>query len=158
MNSWQDYQVAEPILREAELTYAQFERFQQTYPSNKVHEHGIDARRMQKVRQSVLSNIAAEVNRLPGKVYYWLCPFYPGDFALLTRALIEVGHVEVRRSHPSARRAFYQFFRSLPPGAKDRLGREINDPELLQRSQAIQTQINSLKSSLKQRLDRDAAN
>jgi hypothetical protein len=158
MNSWQDYERAEPLLRQIEETYAQLEYFEQTHPSDEAARHGVTVQHLRAVRQSVLRSIAEEVRRLPGRVYYWLYPFYRGDFARLSRVLTLLGGMENRRDHPDARRAFYRFFRSLPPEARRHLDSQLNDPELSRRSQAIQTRIQQMRNEVKSKLDRDAAN
>lgn len=158
MNSWQAYQRTEPLLRQIEETYAQLEHFEQMHPPELSARHGVTERHLQAVRQSVLTRLATDAAHLPDKVYYWLYPFYRGDFARLSRVLALLGYFEPRRDQPAARKAFFHFFRSLPPEARARLDAQLNDPELHRQSAAIQQRITAMKSALKSQLDQDAAN
>jgi hypothetical protein len=158
MNSWQEYQRAEPLLRQIEETYAQLERFEQSHPPEGSDHHGVTAQHLRALRQSVLKSIAADVRLLPGRVYYWLYPFYRGDFARLSRVLSLLGGIENRHDHPGARQTFYRFFRSLPREARKSLDAHLNDPELSRRSEAIQSRIDAMRSNVKARLDQEASN
>ena len=158
MYSWQDFRTAEPLLIQVEQTYAQLLRFEETHDHDSYQVHGFENQDVTQVSESVLTMIREELGRLPGKVYYWLLPFYSGNFHVLTQALERAGTRYEAKDTRKSRQVFYRFFLSLPEEQRLRLGTHIKSPELIKRSEEIRTEISRQKSKLKDLLDRRHAN
>jgi len=158
MHSWQDFRTAEPLLIQVEQTYAQLLRFEETHDVDSYQVHGFENQDVKQVSESVITMIREELRHLPGQIYYWLLPFYSGNFHILTQALDRAGITYGGKDTRKSRQVFYRFFLSLPTEQRERLGTHIKSPELIKRSERIRGEIDRQKANLKKMLDKRHAN
>lgn len=97
------------------------------------------------VISTVMLSIVEDAAPLSGKVYYWLYPFYEGNFLQLVAALGASGVMEKQKDTQASRLAFYKFFRTVPIAVRLKLGERLNQPELAKEAAAIQAKITKRK-------------
>lgn len=158
MNSWQDFVAAEPILQQIEDRFARLQAFEQTFETYGLNEFGLSDMDLRDTREMILERIRVDACQIPGKVYYWLYPFYKGDFLRLVAALGASGAMEKQKDDDESRQAFYRFFRSIPIQERLQLGKRLNHPRLAQEAEVIQQKISDRRSTVKQLLDTQFSN
>jgi hypothetical protein len=158
MRNWQEYLLAEPLLRDLEQRYAKLKRFERQFTPETSHEHGFSAADLAHAKSAMMESIRVDATRIPGKVYYWLFPFYPGNFLQLVAALGSCDAMDQQRDDPESRETFYQFFRSVPLDIRLGLGTKLNQPELTQQAISIQNKIHAKRTQVKEHLDDHFAN
>ena len=158
MKNWKQYQQAEPILLRIEHRFSRLQSFERRYPANQTHLHGFSPDDITHAKEALLESIRSEAATLPGKVYYWLYPFYEGNFLQLVAALGSCGMMDKQTDDPESRNAFYQFFRTVPLNIRLGLGKKLNHPELTEQALRIQAKINAKKALVKSHLDKNFSN
>ncbi len=158
MKNWNEFQSAHPKLQKIEETYLSLHRFLKAYPLSKQEVHGLDEADLKYTREAVLEEMKKLAKELPGRVYYWLFPFYKGDFMKLVSALGACGAMGKQRDDPESRRTFYRFFRTVPVEERLKIGERLNQPELTAQSKEIQDKIKVRKTKIKLQLDQLHAN
>lgn len=158
MRNWQEFQQAEPILRRIEERFQKLKRFEARYPASEVDTHGFNEEDILLAKEALLESIKSDASNIPGKVYYWLYPFYPGNFLHLVAALGSCGAMEKQKDDENSRNAFYQFFKTVPIDERLQLGERLNQPELTEQAKRIQAKIQAKKSSVQSYMDQNHAN
>ncbi|WNJ19963.1 hypothetical protein [Pontibacter sp. G13] len=154
MRNWEEFRKAEPTLQRIEERYAKLLRFEQKYPQGQAHVHGFTSEDLMEARNAMLSSIKVEARSLNGKIYYWLYPFYRGNFLKLVAALGSCGLMDKQKDDPESRNAFYKFFKTVPMEEKLHLGKRLNQPELTEKAMAIQQKIQQKKRAVKDHMDK----
>ncbi|MEM7370913.1 MAG: hypothetical protein AAF587_20025 [Bacteroidota bacterium] len=158
MKNWKQYQQAEPILLRIEQRFSRLQSFQKRYPADQTHLHGFSPEDISHAKEALLESIRTDALLLPGKVYYWLYPFYSGNFLQLVAALGRSGMMDKQKDNPESRNAFYQFFKTVPLDIRLGLGQKLNHPELTQQALRIQAKIKAKKALVKSHLDENFSN
>lgn len=158
MKNWKQYQQAEPILLRIEQRFARLQSFQQRYPADQTHIHGFSPEDITHAIEALLESMRSEALILPGKVYYWLYPFYSGNFLQLVAALGRCGMMDKQTDNEETRNAFYQFFKTVPLDIRLGLGKKLNHPELTEQALRIQAKIKAKKALVKSHLDKNFSN
>ena len=158
MYSWSEFQQVVPLLQRIEARFARLRRFEAKYPVNATHIHGFTEADIQHAREALLASLKADAQAVSIKMYYWLYPFYPGDFMCLVAAMGAVGVMEKQKDDEASRKAFYNFFRTVPMEERLQLGARLNNPELTEQAAAIQAKIKSKRSAVKNHMDSFHAN
>lgn len=158
MKNWKQYQEAEPILLRIEQRFSRLQNFERRYPANQTHLHGFSEEDLEHAKEALLESIRSDAAILPGKVFYWLYPFYSGNFLQLVAALGSSGMMDKQKDDPETRNAFYQFFKTVPLDIRLGLGEKLNQPELTQQARRIQAKIQAKKSLVKSHLDKNFSN
>lgn len=158
MKDWNQFISAEPILFTIEARYSRLQELEQ---AARQHGYGADADLIfdwTDARNILLEGIRREAERLPGKIYYWLYPFYRGDFLQLVAALGACGAMEQQRDDDESRLAFYEFFRSVPLEERLELGQRLGAPHLAREAADIQQKIQQRKTGIKLIIDQHFGN
>jgi hypothetical protein len=158
MKNWNQFIASEPILFTIEARYGRLQELEQA-----ARQQGYSASSdlifdWSDARNILLEGIRREAERLPGKVYYWLYPFYRGDFLQLVAALGACGAMDQQRDDEESRLAFYEFFRSVPLEDRLELGQRLGAPRLARESAEIQQKIEERKTGIKQIIDQNFGN
>ncbi len=156
MKNWQQYQLAEPILLEIENRFDRLQKFEEKYLNSQAH--GYQSDEAETARAAILESIKAEAQSLPGKVYYWLYPFYKGNFLKLVAALGACGAMEKQKDDEASRAAFYSFFKTVPFDERLQLGERLNNPELTEQAHRIKNKIIAKRSAVKDFLNSNYGN
>ena len=157
MKNWQEFQKAEPILLEIESRFERLQKFESRYLSSQ-EEHGYQSRDVEAARDAIMESIRAEAAHINGKVYYWLYPFYRGNFLKLVAALGACGLMEKQKDDEISRTAFYSFFRTVPFEERLQLGERLNQPELTEQAHRIRNKIKAKRSAVQDFLNQNHAN
>ena len=158
MKNWQEFQQAEPILLRIESRFQKLKRFESRYPASEANLHGFDEEDIILAKEALLESIKSDVASIPGKVYYWLYPFYGGNFLHLVAALGACGAMEKQRDDERSRNAFYQFFKTVPIDERLQLGERLNQPELTEQAKRIQARIQAKRKTVQDFMDKNHAN
>lgn len=153
MYSWSEFQQVLPLLQRIEARFARLRRFEEKYPENLTHIHGFTVEDIQHAKAALLASLKADAKAVPLKLYYWLYPFYSGDFMCLVAAMGTAGEMEKQKDDDQSREAFYKFFRSVPMEERLQLGARLNNPELTQQAARIQAKIKAKRSEVKGHMD-----
>lgn len=156
MKNWQQYQLAEPILLEIESRFDRLQKFEEKYLQSQ--NMGYQSEEVESAKEALLESIKSEASQLPGKVYYWLYPFYKGNFLRLVAALGACGVMEKQKDDEISRNAFYQFFKTVPFDERLQLGERLNNPELTEQAQKIRTKITAKRNAVEDFLNSNHAN
>ncbi|MEL7535004.1 MAG: hypothetical protein AAFN10_27120 [Bacteroidota bacterium] len=158
MKNWQQYQQAEPILQEIEGRFERLQKFESRYPESMAEELGLTPEDIRAAREALFESLKAEASLIDGKVYYWLYPFYKGNFLTLVAALGSVGAMDRQKDDDESRSAFYRFFRSVPMEERLLLGERLDHPELTEQAQKIQTKIQNRRQKVESFVNKNFAN
>lgn len=158
MKNWQEFQLAEPILKRIERRFTKLQNFERRYKSVNAEVHGFSQNDLDETKEIILESIRDEAAMIPGKVYYWLYPFYSGNFLQLVAALGHCGMMERQKDDAESRNAFYQFFKTVPIDERLQLGERLNHPELTDQAIKIQKKIKARKDALRSHLNEHFAN
>lgn len=158
MKNWQQYQTAEPILQEIEGRFERLQKFESRYPESMAEELGLTPEDIQAARAALFESLKAEASLIDGKVYYWLYPFYKGDFLTLVAALGSIGAMDRQKDDDDSRAAFYRFFRSVPMEERLLLGERLDHPELTEQAKRIQTKIQTRRKKVESFVNDNFAN
>lgn len=158
MKNWQQYQQAEPILQEIEGRFERLQKFESRYPESMAEELGLTPEDIRAARAALFESLKAEASLIDGKVYYWLYPFYKGNFLTLVAALGSVGAMDRQKDDEVSRAAFYRFFRSVPMEERLLLGERLDHPELTEQAQKIQTKIQNRRQKVESFVNKNFAN
>lgn len=158
MKTWKEFKLAEPTLQRIERRFAKLQVFERSYYKLNPESSCIGPEDMKETREVILDSIRAEAETVEGKIYYWLYPFYSGNFLQLVAALGNCGMMETQKDDAESRNAFYNFFRTVPIEERLQLGERLNHPELTQQSIRIQEKIQARKESLQTHINRYHAN
>ncbi|MEO1450447.1 MAG: hypothetical protein AAFV07_13030 [Bacteroidota bacterium] len=158
MYSWSEFQQVVPLLQRIEARFARLRRFEAKYPPNAGHIHGFTEEDIQHAKEALMTSLQADAEAVSIKMYYWLYPFYPGDFMCLVAAMGAAGAMEKQQDDPASRKAFYNFFRTVPMEERLQLGARLNNPELSEQAARIQAKIKAKRSEVKGHMDTFHAN
>lgn len=153
MKNWEQFQLAHPTLLKIEKYYSQLVKFLKEYSPSESHFHGLTTDDIIDTRAAILQAMAEEANGINGKVYYWLYPFYEGNFLQLVAALGACNYMEKQKDDDESRRAFYRFFRTVPIEERLKLGDRLEEPELTDQAFRLQEKIKARKAQIKFKLD-----
>ncbi|MEM7658285.1 MAG: hypothetical protein AAF399_19320 [Bacteroidota bacterium] len=153
MKNWQQYKESEALLLQIEARFSRLKRFEARTTEENQELHGFTSDDIEIASQALKESINADISRLPGKVYYWIFPFYPGNFLQLVAALGSANAMDRQRNDPQSRQAFYQFFRTVPMEIRLGLGEKLNHPELSAQAKVIQKKIHAKKNKVKSYMD-----
>ncbi|GAB4417633.1 MAG: hypothetical protein OHK0039_28260 [Bacteroidia bacterium] len=143
MKDWFAFRRAMPLLQRIEQHYAALQALD---PSDLAS------------RAVLGDQLLADAHALPGQVYYWMYPFYEGDFLRLVAALGYCGAMQPQQDDPASRLAFYALFRTVPMDVRLRLGECLQHPGLIAQADAIRDKIDLRRETLKSHLDKHFAN
>ncbi len=158
MTTWAQYQTLIPTLTRIEEAYAQLEVFERYYRQEDSESHGLTRADIADVKRETIMALRREILGLPAKVYYWLLPFYPGDFLVLLRAIKAMGGYDPEEKSFNAKRDFYQFFLSLPFAERVILGLELGSTDLVQRTSSLLEKIEDKKEEITKQLNQHHGN
>lgn len=158
MKNWQQYQLAEPILQEIEGRFERLQKFESRYPESMAEELGLTPEDIRSARAALFESLKAEASLINGKVYYWLYPFYKGNFLTLVAALGSIGAMDKQKDDDESRAAFYRFFRSVPMEERLLLGERLDHPELTAQAKRIQTKIHNRRKNVESFVNKNFAN
>ena len=158
MISWDQFSTLQPRLTRIEEAYAQLELFEKHYRTDDASHHGLTPEDIREVKQETMMALKAEISALPGRVYYWLLPFYKGDFLVLLRAFKALSTYDPEAHTTEAKRAFYQFFLSLPFPERIILGIQLDSVDLVNRTTDLLERIESKKQEFKEQLNQNYSN
>ncbi|MFK7921116.1 MAG: hypothetical protein AB8H47_04125 [Bacteroidia bacterium] len=158
MKNWQQYQKAESILQEIEGRFERLQKFESRYPESMAAELGLTPEDIQAARAALFESLKAEASLIDGKVYYWLYPFYKGNFLTLVAALGSIGAMDRQKDDDESRAAFYRFFRSVPMEERLLLGERLDHPELTEQAKRIQTKIQTRRKKVESFVNDNFAN
>ncbi|MCI4668758.1 MAG: hypothetical protein MRZ79_11530 [Bacteroidia bacterium] len=158
MKNWEEFQSIHPTLQRIENTYIQLVEFLQEYSPSESHIHGLTEEDIVETRASILEVMAKDANKITGRIYYWLYPFYEGNFLKLVAALGACNSMEKQEDDDESRKAFYRFFRTVPVEERLKIGDRLNDPGLTQQAIKIQDKIKTRKAQIKIKLDKFHSN
>lgn len=150
------FQQAEPLLLSIEERYNRLVEFEKAHDRT-LHSH-ITKDQLNQARESLLESIRGEMDKVEGKIYYWLYPFYSGDFLQLVAALGSAGAMEKQKDDEESRNAFYRFFKTVPLQERLGLGKKLNNPELTEQAERIQSKIQAKKKNIRHFLNKHHAN
>lgn len=153
MQSWEQFKSLEPKLIQIEEAFAQYEAFEAYYTSDNFHSHGLTPLDLEEVRRETLDALRTEIRRLPARVYYWLLPFYSGNFLTLLRAIERLADYDPEARGEVAKRSFLHFFTTLPFAERVVMGINLNSTELIYRTHDVLGKIEEKKQSVAQRID-----
>ncbi|MDX1905796.1 MAG: hypothetical protein SF053_02090 [Bacteroidia bacterium] len=154
MQTWQDYLTYEPILLRIESLYTRLLQLEEAWLGRDTAATEL----LSETRILLQEAIRTEAARIPGKLYYWMYPFYSGDFLRLVAALGCAGAMERQEDTADSRAAFYSFFKTVPLQTRLKLGQRLNHPELTARAQQIEDKLRERRDTIKQTLDAMYAN
>lgn len=154
MKNWEEFQLAHPTLQKIERSYSQLVEFLKDYTPSESHIHGLTMDDILDTRAAILAAMADEARSISGKVYYWLYPFYEGNFLALVAALGACNYMEKQKDDEESKRAFYHFFRTVPVEERLKLGDRLGDPQLTDEAFQIQKKIKARKTQIKHKLDK----
>ncbi len=158
MYTWNQYKSAESALIHIEETYAQLELFEKYYHPDNQEWHGLDQDDIEDVISQTEVALKSEISSLPGPVYYWLMPFYPGNFLTLIKAIKKLGKIDPELKTRKSAQSFYRFFMSLPYAEKVILGLNLESTELINRSNEVLQKIETRKQDLTDSINRHHSN
>ena len=158
MKSWKEFREAEPVLKRIERRFSQLQRFEKKYQALGFPDEEFSEQDLQDAKAALLESIKADAMHVKGKVYYWLYPFYTGNFLQLVAALGSCGMMEKQKDDPQSRNAFYAFFKTVPLQERLELGKRLNHPELTEQATKIQKKIQAKKDALKKHMNQHHAN
>ncbi|RMG73596.1 MAG: hypothetical protein D6722_03535 [Bacteroidetes bacterium] len=158
MNSWQEYQEVLPLLQQIEERYTLILRLEEKFQLSEAAELGFSGADLQAARQALLASIRMDGGALSGKIFYWLYPFYPGQFLRLVAALGSCGLMDKQQDDAASRQRFMRFFRTVPLQERLSLGKRLNHPGLIAQADKIQEKLDDRRDELKTYLDRYYAN
>jgi len=159
MKSWQEFRTIEPLLQRIEKRFTQLQSFEKKYTAELDDEDSpFSEEDILTAKKALLESIRAEAERLPGKVYYWLFPFYEGNFLQLVAALGSCGVMDKQKDDPESRSAFYKFFRTVPMKERLLLGQKLKHPELTEQAIRIQKKIQAKKNAVRSHINKHHAN
>lgn len=157
MNTWQEFQAIHPLLLRIEERYTRLLNFESKFedpPTGfEFSEEDLDA-----VRSAVYDSIRYDAQELTDKMYYWLYPFYDGNFLRLVAALGACGIMHKQQDNQASRMAFYKFFRSVPLEERLKLGEKLNQPDLAEQAARIEAKLTKRKSMLKAYMEKYHSN
>lgn len=154
MRNWEEFKTVHPLLLRIESTYQRLEQFVNHYPASESHIHGLSSEDIQDAKEVILEEIRMDAASIPGRIYYWLYPFYEGNFLKLVAALGACNMMESQKDDVHTQKAFYRFFRTVPMAERLKLGDRLNQPELTEKAMRIQEKIKARKAQIKIRLDK----
>ncbi|MDX2249453.1 MAG: hypothetical protein SF052_21900 [Bacteroidia bacterium] len=158
MKTWKQFKLEEPKLLRIEQRFTKLQNFERKCQQLSSGAGLLDIEDIKETREVILESIRAEAGTIQGKIYYWLYPFYAGNFLQLVAALGHCGLMEKQKDDAESRNAFYGFFRTVPVEERLQLGARLNHPELTQQSIQIQQKIQAKKDALKSHLNSHHAN
>lgn len=158
MYSWSEFQQVVPLLQRIEARFSRLKRFEDKYPVNATHLHGFTEEDIRHAREALLASLKSDAEAVGIKMYYWLYPFYPGDFMRLVAAMGAVGEMEKQTDNAASRKAFYHFFRTVPMEERLQLGARLKNPELTEQAAQIQAKIKAKRTEVKGHFDSFHAN
>ena len=158
MNSWQEFQSVLPLLQRIEARYAHLQRLEESFEPTEVEALGFHTADLDLARQALLASIRSEGDGLSGKVFYWLYPFYPGQFLRLVAALGSCGLMEKQQDDAASRDRFMRFFQTVPLQERLALGERLNHPGLIALADRIQRKVEDRRSRIKAEIDTHFAN
>lgn len=158
MKNWQQFQEAEPVLLEIEGRFDRLQKFETRYPESKAAELGLTPEDIRSAKSALVESLKAEASLVKGKIYYWLYPFYKGNFLTLVAALGSVGAMDKQKDDEESRAAFYRFFRSVPMEERLLLGERLDHPELTAQAMRIQSKIQARKDKVTNFVNENFAN
>ncbi|MEO0468126.1 MAG: hypothetical protein AAF206_00795 [Bacteroidota bacterium] len=158
MNSWQEFQTSEPVLLEIERRFDRLQNFERRYAPDQEAVHGFSVADIATAREAMLESIRSEAEAIPGKVYYWLYPFYSGNFLRLVAALGMCGAMDRQKDDEESRQAFYRFFKTVPMDERMQLGERLNHPELTEQAKKIQKKLTAKRKAVKNFMDLNHGN
>ncbi|MEO0899176.1 MAG: hypothetical protein AAFY71_22380 [Bacteroidota bacterium] len=141
-----------------ESTYQRLEQFVNRYPASESHIHGLSEEDIQDAKEVILEEIRMDAASIPGRIYYWLYPFYEGNFLKLVAALGACNMMDTQKDDPETQTAFFRFFKTVPMQERLKLGEKLNQPELTEKAIRIQEKIKARKAHIKIRLDKFHSN
>ena len=154
MESWQQFLIAKPILARIESRYRLLLQLEKVGRESSI---GLPEAEQAGLQAAVRVSLKKDLIRLPGPVYSWLHPFYPGDFSLLVAALRRLGQAHPRHDAQS-RDAFVQFFRTVPQAERLALGQRLRRPDMGVRSAQLKRAIEAKKARILAHFDQHCAN
>lgn len=159
MKSWQEFREIEPQLQRIEKRFTQLQSFEKKYIADLEEDSPhFSEEDIQTAKKALLESIRVEAQRLPGKVYYWLFPFYEGNFLQLVAALGSCGVMDKQKDDPESRSAFYTFFRTVPMAERLLLGKKLKHPELTEQAIKIQKKIQAKRNAVRTHINKHHAN
>ncbi|MEZ4826468.1 MAG: hypothetical protein R3C61_09260 [Bacteroidia bacterium] len=158
MKTWKEFKQVEPILQRIEKRFTRLQGLERTYHKLNPENSGITPEEIKETREVILESIREEAGGIEGRIYYWLYPFYSGNFLQLVAALGNCGMMETQKDDAESRNAFYNFFRTVPMEERLQLGERLNHPELTQQSIRIQEKIQEKKVALQEHINRNFSN
>lgn len=159
MKSWQEFRQAEPLLQRIERRFTQLQEFENKHKEELENDSSqFSADDIFTAKKALLESIKAEAENLPGKVYYWLYPFYEGNFLQLVAALGSCGVMDKQKDDPESRSAFYRFFRTVPMKERLMLGQKLEQPELTEQAIRIQRKIQAKRAAVRTHINKHHSN
>ena len=159
MKSWQEFRQVEPLLRRIERRFTQLQSFEKKYKEGLEEDSPhFSEEDILTAKNALLESIKSEAESLPGKVYYWLFPFYEGNFLQLVAALGSCGVMDKQKDDPESRSAFYKFFRTVPMKERLLLGQKLKQPELTEQAIRIQKKIQARRTAVRSHMNKHHSN